>query len=203
LSTLSGIANIVSAVAGVAALISKPKGFSEHMWYLSHIQQSTESLNDYVRIEIGSNSGWLARILDKINAQHLGLQATRKMLREKHLSELKGMGSYLEDIASNTAKIAKEISKLKGAQAGHVSTKTELVMLHGSSANPEFVLPASDFRAMTSPSGRGGTSVNIYVTDQLDPHSAQRITRDQIIPEMLNALDAHYRIDEFRQKMGV
>lgn len=46
-------------------------------------------------------------------------------------------------------------------------------------------------------------SFTIIVPDQLDPYSAQRITRNQIIPQILDALSSNQYVKDFREKLKV
>lgn len=51
--------------------------------------------------------------------------------------------------------------------------------------------------------GAGGMNITIVVQDQLDPYVAQRITRDQIIPQILEALDVNQNKIKFRDRLGI
>lgn len=51
----------------------------------------------------------------------------------------------------------------------------------------------------------GGAKTNIYidVRDQIDPYSAQRITRDQIIPQILEALDSNQMRKTWQNRLRI
>ncbi|MCK4759027.1 MAG: hypothetical protein KAT69_03215 [Candidatus Aminicenantes bacterium] len=46
-------------------------------------------------------------------------------------------------------------------------------------------------------------AITIIVNDQIDPYSAQRITRETIIPEILEALDANHMKKIWQKRLGV
>ena len=51
--------------------------------------------------------------------------------------------------------------------------------------------------------GGGGMNITIIVKDQLDPYAAQRITRQQIIPQILEALDINQEKIKWRDRLGI
>ena len=56
---------------------------------------------------------------------------------------------------------------------------------------------------LTQPTVSQPISFTIIVPDQLDPYSAQRITRNQVIPQILDALRSKQYVTEFREELGV
>jgi len=117
-----------------------------------------------------------------------------------HIAKILGV------IKDNTAPIKNMISAARGA----VVDEPTLAALHGSPANPEIVTPVSGL--IESLKGIGGGSatlsqnvnVNIMVKDHLDPYSAQRIVREQIVPSMLKAIEVNSRNKtRMREILGV
>jgi len=50
--------------------------------------------------------------------------------------------------------------------------------------------------------GAGGVNITIVVQDQLDPYTAQRITREQIIPQILESLDINENKKKWQERLG-
>ena len=49
----------------------------------------------------------------------------------------------------------------------------------------------------------GGVNITIVVQDQLDPYTAQRITRQQIIPQILESLDINENKRKWQERLGI
>jgi hypothetical protein len=80
-------------------------------------------------------------------------------------------------------------------EAGH-GAHGELVL------RPE-QLPQVVKEIIKEPFTGGAMNITIIVQDQLDPYSAQRITRQQIIPQILEALDINQNKIKFRERLGI
>lgn len=200
LNTLSGVANIVTAIASVANLFKKAGPSTTDSWNFEHIQINTKEMRDYIFLNIGSNSGWLARILDKNNAIHLTLQGWRKGQRDR----LKGMHKALNKIEDHTAAMVKKLGSTKKAQTGAVSFQTELIQTHGTPSRPEYVLPHEDLsRAISGGGGASNNYISINVSDQIDPFTAQRMTRDVILPQVINALETKKYNRDLQNQLGL
>jgi len=116
------------------------------------------------------------------------------------------ISKLLGAIKDNTAPIKNMISAAKGA----VVNEPTLAALHGSPANPEIVTPVSGLiESLKGIGNRSATlsqsiNVNIMVKDHLDPYSAQRIVREQIVPSMLKAIEVNSRNKtRMREILGV
>jgi len=107
LNTLSGIANIVTAVASVANLFKKTGPSSTDSWHFEHIWMNVKDLNDYVRINVRE---FLIRIIDRLNTNIHKIEYTMKQNRTAN--------SFLKDIAKNTANMVTAIGNIPSGQSG-------------------------------------------------------------------------------------
>lgn len=67
---------------------------------------------------------------------------------------------------------------------------------------PEFVTKNSDIKNVFNQAGKT-INITIIVRDQLDPYTSQRITREQIIPQILESLDINENKIKFRERLGI
>ncbi len=67
---------------------------------------------------------------------------------------------------------------------------------------PEFLTPNHQIQNITNQGARR-MDITIIVRDQLDPYTAQRITRQQIIPQILDALDINEHKKKFQERLGI
>ena len=92
------------------------------------------------------------------------------------------------------AGITKVLENLKGAAGGAVSTRPQLMMIHGTPAKPEYVLPAPNLQALVTtspPTGAGAArpvSLSFYI-NTLDADSFERVLKDKIVPGLQRTLD--------------
>jgi hypothetical protein len=103
---------------------------------------------------------------------------------------------WLKKIRDFAEIIASKLGKITPAQGGAVFKGTELALMHGTPTRPEVAIPMPDLADLSL--GRSVNYTNRYefaltVKDQLDPYSAQRIAREQLIPQMLNAIEINDR----------
>lgn len=210
------ISGAVTAIASVASLFKKAGPSSTDSWHFEQIWINTKELRDYTFLNIGSNSGWLARILDEGIDLRVLMQETRKMLRDKHLKELEKIRLSTADIATNTdpvpgllKDINNSIKAIPKAQGGYSSTQTELVMMHGTPAKPEHAIPDDRLRSLLASADRGGGrgDINLQSDQQVNFNGLMISDRDYMrtrgIPEMLSALKANVGLAELKDIMGV
>lgn len=88
------------------------------------------------------------------------------------------------------------------AQGGGMFTRPGPVMTHGTPANPEFIGTAKQLSRMGTTEAK---TMNVYQTVNLNGQmiTTREYTRNEIIPEMLDALDAKVRKTEFQEKLGI
>lgn len=180
-----GIASgvIGGAVSGlVSGLVGGfPKASQNH---LKDLVQNSTNILDTLRIDFRDNQyNWFLDRYDRMLEALYGVLPRKFDAVNKRLDKIRDYTAYLKDMVS--------------AQGGAIATEPTLAVLHGTSSNPEIAAPLADIMkiAQMGPIG-GGTAnlrqninVNIMVKDQLDPYSAQRIVRQQIVPETLKAIE--------------
>jgi hypothetical protein len=196
------ISGAVTAIASVITALQGPGGPSTtDSWNFEHTQINTKELRDYVFINIGSASGWLAKTYDRNTDTFVTLQTIRKLTREKVAGPLKG-------IEKNTGDTVSALKNLPGAQHGYKSTRNELVELHGTPQDPEHVIRDSDFSRLmnTAPAASSATyNVNVANTVTIPGLMVtdREYTRDRVIPEFLAALRAHLGKTELKEILGL
>jgi hypothetical protein len=167
--------------------------------------------------EIGSRSGWFSRLHTVMMDVHVDLQTIRKLLREKHLKELEKIKTAAAAIAINTdpvpgllKDINRSIKAIPKAQHGYTSTTPELVMLHGTPANPEHAIPDDRLRAllaMAAGGGGGGGGGDVNLEQNVNFNGLMISDRDYMrtrgIPEMLDALEANVGLARLKEIVGV
>lgn len=67
---------------------------------------------------------------------------------------------------------------------------------------PEWVTKTSEVQNIINRTD-GAVTINLIIQDQLDPYTAQRITREQIIPQILESLDINENKIKFRERLGI
>ena len=179
----------------IGALFKKKAGPGSELDFLRQITENTFTikelfLGDY-KAEIHTSQGILRDIFGKVASLNPKADARLKVLR---------------DIAKNTEPLKKMISAARGA----VVEQPTFAALHGSKSDPEIVSPVS--KLIDGFKGIGGGSANltqavnvqINIKNQLDAYAAQEITRKQIVPNVLKAieLDAKNKT-KMRQILGV
>lgn len=189
---------IQGAVSGLFSGIFGGKGMSKAT--ANHIKDLVDNsirIRDILAIDFRDNQyNWM---LGRFDTMIFGLH---EIIPRK----FDAVNKRLDVIKGHTKTIADRIRKMVSAQGGAVVTDTTLAVLHGTPSNPEIAAPMSMLR------GAGGgastlnknVAVNIYVANQLDPHSAQRIVREQIVPQMLRAVEVDPRNrSELQRIMGI
>jgi hypothetical protein len=96
------------------------------------------------------------------------------------------ISGYLKTSMGYLKTIAEKIDKLTGGAAGAVSTQTELMIIHGTRSDPEYVMRASQLNALAGAgAGRGGGGVinvtmPIYLgTEKIDERMF-RVANDRV-----------------------
>ena len=207
--SLGGLANpigmisgAVTAIASVAALFKKTGPSSTDSWHFQETWKEQKQLTDYTMINIGGSGGWLAMIHDKTNQVVLKNEYQMKQNR-------KSIG-ILGDISKHTSATVKAIKEMtpKKAQAGAVSLQSELIQTHGTPQHPEYIIPHQDLSNMMSGQGGGGGGgvnnyISINISDQIDPFTAQRMTREVILPQIIAALGTKDFNRDLQRGLGI
>lgn len=193
------ISGAVTAIASVASLFKKAGPSSTDSWHFEHIWINTKEMRDYMFIE-----QW-KMIQYGIEQRHKIADFIWKV-NEK----VKDQKPILQSIDSGVHDVAKSINKLSKAQGGYTTRKSELVMLHGTPANPEHAIPDDRLRDLLSMSerGRGGAGgFNVKTDQQVNFNGLMISDRDYMrtrgIPELLSALRANEGLSELKSVLGV
>jgi hypothetical protein len=112
---------------------------------------------------------------------------------------------FLGPILSAAESIDSQISKLRGAQHGAISTQTELLLVHGTPQKPEVTLTADQIPRI---SGGNGGSRNVIFNAQfdiqaIDGNSIREIVRGRIGPELVEWVKTNIGKRELAQALGV
>lgn len=146
----------------------------ELTWILDEIKSANIRLGDFCGERIPIKQDTQTRLLDSIEG-------------------------FTDATAHHTDEIIDQLRHLRPAQRGAVFTGTELAVMHGTPSQPEIAAPMPMLEKFVAAKGRSGITINpvfqsifkIEINDQIDPHSAQRIMRDQMLPQFLQAVEVN------------
>jgi hypothetical protein len=174
LSSLGSIGSIVSGITGVISLLKGPQKQTDVTYWLK-LQWELQQ-NMYNIFGSGMFTNFLVFLPDAIGSIAVKFDVANKALYK---------------IVEYAKSAADTLKNLKGAASGAVSYQTELMVVHGTRSDPEYIARASQLNAGTAPraaggGGKAGTSninltFNIRALDGSDVISA---TRRVIIPEI-------------------
>jgi phage-related protein len=131
------------------------------------------------------------------------------------IDETRGaLGSDLDIVNGYLRSINDTLGNLRGAQRGYVSRTTELIVTHGTPANPEYVARESDLRSLLPPvrendlAGKAKQMIEIKEVRNEVHLNGQIITdreytRQRLIPEILNALESNFQKSKLQTRLGV
>jgi len=161
--------------------------------FLRKITEATASTRDMLRTDYKNEFHIMQNSLVESQKHLFEIQA-RADRRNQLLTKMEG---YEKFIAKSAGEISNQLKNVTSAQGGGVFKQTQLAIMHGTPAMPEIAAPAPMFEKFTAARGQSNVSMqtemnfHIDVRDQIDPHSAQRITRETILPQMLRALEVN------------
>lgn len=130
------------------------------------------------------------------------------------------MRDILGGVEHNTANTVRAVNNLGsqiaglgggGAQAGAIIDRPSLMMVgEKAPAEKEFITPEPMMRSIIAEAaaGRGGqvklTIQNEFrIEGQVDPNFTQRFVREQVMPQMADALDTNYMKTLIKEKLGI
>ena len=179
----------------IASLFKKTAKPGSELDFLRKITEATTSTRDMLRADYKEEFHIMQNSLVESQKHLFAIQA-RADRRNQLLTEI---GGYEKLTAEATEEMANQLKNLKSAQGGGIFKQTELAVMHGTSAMPEIAMPIPMFEKFTAARGQSNVSMrtdmnfHIDVRDQIDPHSAQRITRETIVPQVLDAIEINDR----------
>jgi hypothetical protein len=115
---------------------------------------------------------------------------------------------FLGPMLAALQSIDSQMSKLKGAQHGMVSTQTQLVTVHGTPSAPEYILPSSDLRTVmegAAAGGRAGTMIfnaNFQI-QAIDEVGVRDAVRKKIGPELVAWIKTNIGKKDMTEALGV
>ncbi len=176
----------------------KAAGFDKHdSGNLQELRDIARNHRDLMRIDFTDMTHEMINHLIAIR------EYTDKRIPEKQdfaNNQLVKIKDFTHETANRLKDVYNAIKNITSAQTGAVFTGPELAVMHGTPASPEIAAPVQDvmkFAAMGQKSAGGSLNQNIniaiHVMDQLDPFTAQKIVRNQIVPETLKAIELDAR----------
>jgi TP901 family phage tail tape measure protein len=172
---------------------------------IKKIQISTEGLLNVLQIDIRDNQ--MNDIIWGIQSQ-LGGIMTDVCVKIDNLANILNTTIWekLSQINDGVSGIITAIEGIGGAQAGHVSTQTELIMTHGTPSEPEITAPAANI--INAVRSEGGKSVTLnfnpsFYIDAIDGNSVRKIVREKIGPELIAMLKANINKRQMMEAFGV
>jgi TP901 family phage tail tape measure protein len=163
LSAAGSIASIVTAVASVVSLLkSPPTGAGDGMGRVVERQDQQTSL--------------LTRIFEDINGN---LKPTLWSISSKSDTQIKRLDTANAWLKSMDA----ALKGMKGAASGAVSTQTEMMVVHGTRSDPEYIMRASQLNAGIMPKATSGGGRQAPVVVNIKPVVIEK--RDRYIIEFV------------------
>jgi hypothetical protein len=176
---LSSLGSIGSIITGITSLLDLFKGPQKQTDVTYWLKLQWELLQNSYNFYIGELTWKLNSIRDNID---LALKPTLWSINEK----AKVANDYLKTSAGHLKTIADKIGNLTSAASGAVSTQPQLMIVHGTRSDPEYVMRASQLNALAGAgAGRGGGGVinvtmPIYLgTEKIDERMF-RVANDRV-----------------------
>ncbi len=163
---------------------------------------SAVALSEFIMME-ASIKGFVSAIMNTFEQWAIGQIIPKIMAALPFPANLLATGGAILAIKSIFSGIRGEMeAQAEGKAAGG------WVGLHGTEIvkvgerGPEWITPNSQIQNITNQGARR-IDITIIVQDQLDPYSAQRITRQQIIPQILESLDINQEKKKWQNRLGI
>ena len=174
-------------------------------WGLSSESQlafSETMINEFVNME-ASIKGFVGAILNTLEQWALGQIIPTIMAALPFPLNLLAVGGA-------TLAIKSIFAGIRGAMEGEAPGKAGggWVGVHGEEIGkvgergPEWITPNHQIQNITNQGARR-IDITIIVRDQLDPYTAQRITRQQIVPQILESLDVNQEKRKWQDRLGI
>ena len=207
------LAFMATIIPGMAFLASSYEGEAERIltanealiesWGLSSESQlafSQTMISEFVNME-ASVKGFVGAILNTLEQWAIGQIIPTIMAALPFPLNLLAVGGAVLAIKSIFAGVrgAMEAQAEGKARGGWVGLHGEEIVKVGE-RGPEYITPNSQIKNIYDQRAKA-ISITIIVKDQLDPYSAQRITRQQIIPQILESLDINENKRAWQEKL--
>jgi len=158
-----------------------------------------DMIGEFLYME-ASIKGFVTAILNTFEQWAIGQIIPKIMAALPFPANLLATGGAILAIKSIFAGIRGAMESPEGkAEGGWVGLHGEEIVRVGE-RGPEYITPNSQIKNIYNSPGKT-INVTIIVRDQLDPYSAQRITRTQIIPQILESLDVNENKRAWQEKL--
>ena len=201
------VSNLIMSLGGWAegheVIVERVKTANELLiesWNLTNEAQlafAQTAISEFVNME-ASLKGFVGAILGTLESWAIGELIPRIMKALPFPANLLAVGGAVLFIKSWFAALRPKEPEGK-AGGGWVGLHGEEVIKVGE-RGPEYITKTSDIRNFYDQRARK-IDITIIVKDQLDPYSAQKITRQQIIPQILESLDINENKRAWQEKL--
>lgn len=185
---------------GTAKKIQTANELLMESWNLTTEEQlkfSQIAIGEFLHME-ASLKGFVGAILGTLESWAIGELIPRIMAALPFPANLLAVGGAVLFIKSFFAALKPKEPEGK-AGGGWVGLHGEEIIKVGE-RGPEWITKTSDIRNFYDQRARK-IDITIIVQDQLDPYTAQKITRQQIIPQILESLDVNENKRAWQEKL--
>jgi len=199
---IPGMAFLASSYEGEAERILTANEALMESWGLTSESQlafSEAMISEFVNME-ASVKGFVTAIMNTFEQWAIGQIIPTIMAALPFPANLLATGGAILAIKALFAGIRGAMETPEGkAEGGWVGLHGKEIVKVGE-RGPEYITKNSDIRNIYDQRART-ISITIIVKDQLDPYSAQRITRTQIVPAILESLDVNENKRAWQEKL--
>lgn len=212
-SVIDTVSGVVTAITGVLDLLKGPQKQTDVTYWLKLIKDLTQEIRDswfvvfnwlltevWPHIYTTSNAA-----VDSVGVLH-GIES--RLWETQDI--LKGFFTLGEDIRNKISDVVAAIGGLGGAEEGRVSTRSELVMVHGSPEVPEYIIPKNKLPLFSAPLEAAGPTRNVNISlsasfniSALDGPSVRDLVRSQIGPQFVEWVRANLGKTVLKEALGV
>jgi TP901 family phage tail tape measure protein len=210
-----GLATAIGTFAGtfLAGVLAGGPSAHQQQQQINDIKDSRNFLADIKNWMFSAGSGFGGAIWDFLAKFEMekfdGLKASVDLSRDSLNPKVDEVNGWLRSIDGRGGDIARALGDLKSAAGGAVSTKTELVAVHGTPSNPEYIIPSDKLGAIAAAAPASGEGKSVVVNFTQEIHfdgqfiSDKDFTRGRIIPELREAFRSGAWKAEIQQVLGV
>jgi len=161
---------------------------------------SAVAIGEFMNME-ASLKGFVGAILGTLENWAIGELIPRIMAALPFPANILAVGGAVLFIKSFFPALKPKEGVEGKAEGGWVGLHGEEIVRVGEKG-PEYITSNRDTRNFYDQRARK-IDVTIIVQDQLDPYTAQRITRQQIVPQILESLDINENKNKWKDRLGI
>jgi hypothetical protein len=190
LSSLGSLGSIVTAITSVIQLLKGPQKQTDVTYWLKLLWELAQNTYNFYVGALTWKLDAIYRTIDGAMKPTLWKISTASQLSKDYL---KSCREYLKTANTYLRSMDATLKTLKGGQAGAISTQTELMVVHGTPTNPEFVLRGSQIGAFAAAGPAGGSrTINLLMPIYLGGEKIdERMYR--VANERVEWLDSEYQ----------